>query len=202
MEADKTKKSPQSQEETEEKLEETISPEITSKLEEEVNETSDNEEASPNIQALETSIKEKDAKISELEDKILRISAELANIQKRNARERQEAAKYRSQALAQALLPAIDNLERALALSVESEEAKKVLEGVTMVKQAIDQALKAEDITIIDPVDQPFDPNFHHAVQAVPVEEGKEADTVATVLQKGYVLKERVIRPAMVIVRQ
>lgn len=202
METDQTNSSPQSPEETEEKNEAVAPSDSSCEESGATNESSEQQEASPNPQSLEASLKEKDEKISALEEQVLRISAELANIQKRHARERQDAAKYRSQALAQALLPAIDNLERALSLKVESEEAKKVLEGVTMVKQAIDHALSEEDIQVLDPLDEKFDPNFHHAVQVVPVEEGKEADTIANVLQKGYVLNERVIRPAMVIVRQ
>ncbi|WP_245578436.1 nucleotide exchange factor GrpE [Atopobacter phocae] len=141
-------------------------------------------------------------KIAALEDQVLRLSAEMANIQKRQARERQDLAKFRSQSLAQELLPALDNLERALLLKSTTEEAKNIQSGVTMVKESILAAFKHEGIEVIDPLNELFDPSFHQAVQVVPVEEGETPDTVAQVLQKGYMLKERVLRPAMVLVRQ
>ena len=140
--------------------------------------------------------------VERLNDKVYRLSAEISNIQKRNAKERQDAAKYRSQSLAQNLLNVIDNLERAIASPSESEEAQNLKKGVEMVYESFLYALKEEGIEEIDALDQPFDPTLHHAVQTVPVEEGQEADKVVQVFQKGYKLKDRVLRPAMVIVSQ
>ena len=140
--------------------------------------------------------------VEKLNDQVYRLSAEISNIQKRNAKERQDAAKYRSQSLAQNLLNVIDNLERAIASPSESEEAQNLKKGVEMVYEGFLYALKEEGIEEIDALDQPFDPTLHHAVQSVPVEEGQEADKVVQVFQKGYKLKDRVLRPAMVIVSQ
>ena len=140
--------------------------------------------------------------VERLNDQVYRLSAEISNIQKRNAKERQDAAKYRSQSLAQNLLNVIDNLERAIASPSESEEAQNLKKGVEMVYEGFLYALKEEGIEEIDALDQPFDPTLHHAVQTVPVEEGQEADKVVQVYQKGYKLKDRVLRPAMVIVSQ
>ena len=140
--------------------------------------------------------------VEKLNDQVYRLSAEISNIQKRNAKERQDAAKYRSQSLAQNLLNVIDNLERAIASPSESEEAQNLKKGVEMVYEGFLYALKEEGIEEIDALNQPFDPTLHHAVQTVPVEEGQEADHVVQVYQKGYKLKDRVLRPAMVIVSQ
>ena len=140
--------------------------------------------------------------VERLNDQVYRLSAEISNIQKRNAKERQDAAKYRSQSLAQNLLNVIDNLERAIASPSESEEAQNLKKGVEMVYEGFLYALKEEGIEEIDALNQPFDPTLHHAVQTVPVEEGQEADHVVQVYQKGYKLKDRVLRPAMVIVSQ
>ena len=140
--------------------------------------------------------------VEKLNDQVYRLSAEISNIQKRNAKERQDAAKYRSQSLAQNLLNVIDNLERAIASPSESEEAQNLKKGIEMVYESFLYALKEEGIEEIDALNQPFDPTLHHAVQTVPVEEGQEADQVVQVYQKGYKLKDRVLRPAMVIVAQ
>ena len=140
--------------------------------------------------------------VERLNDQVYRLSAEISNIQKRNAKERQDAAKYRSQSLAQNLLNVIDNLERAIASPSESEDAQNLKKGIEMVYESFLYALKEEGIEEIDALDQPFDPTLHHAVQTVPVEEGQEADKVVQVYQKGYKLKDRVLRPSMVIVSQ
>lgn len=140
------------------------------------------------------------AQIDQLEDQTLRLQAEMANIQRSNSRDRQEAAKYRSQPLARGLVEALDNMERALAIEAKSEEGQAIHKGVEMVYDQILKAFKEEQIEQIDPIDQAFDPNFHQAVTTQPAEEGQDVDQVVMVLQKGYVLNDRVIRPAMVIV--
>lgn len=142
------------------------------------------------------------AALEEMENKYLRVQAEMANIQKRNAKERQDAAKFRAQSLATELLPVIDNLERALAIEVTDEQGKSLKKGIEMVMETFNAALKNEGIEVINPLNEPFDPNFHQAIQTVPVEEGQASETVVQVFQKGYDLKGRVLRPAMVIVAQ
>lgn len=140
------------------------------------------------------------AQVEQLEDQTLRLQAEMANIQRSNQRDRQEAAKYRSQFLAKPLVEAMDNMERALAIEAKSEEGQAIHKGVEMVYEQILKAFKDEHIEQIDPINQAFDPNFHQAVTTQPVQEGQKADQVVKVLQKGYVLNDRVIRPAIVIV--
>lgn len=142
------------------------------------------------------------ATLSETEDRLLRLQAELANIQKRNAKERQDAAKFRSQSLAQELLPVMDSLERALAIEVEDEKSLNLKKGLEMVMNLFTDAFAKEGITSIDPIGEPFDPNFHQSIQVLPAADGQAPDTVVAVFQKGYALKDRVLRPAMVVVSQ
>lgn len=141
---------------------------------------------------------EKDA----LEERVLRLQAEIANMQRINTKERQDSAKYRSQKLATEMLDVIDNLDRALDTPTTSEDANALKKGVEMVVAQVKNAFERENITMIDPVGEKFDPNFHQAVSVMPGEEGQESDTVINVLQKGYLLHDRVLRPAMVIVSE
>lgn len=141
-------------------------------------------------------------KNAELEDQNLRLQAEMVNMRNRNQKDREQAAKYRSQDLAKELLPAIDNLERALDAEVDEAQGEALKKGVEMVLENLKQALKAHGIEAIEALGQEFDPNVHQAVQTVPVEEGGEANIVVQEFQKGYKLYDRVLRPAMVVVAQ
>jgi molecular chaperone GrpE len=141
-------------------------------------------------------------KNNELEDQFLRARAEIANITARNRNERELLQKYRSQDLGKKLLPAIDNLERAMAADVDKDQAANLKKGVEMVLESLRQALKEEGIEEIPAEGEPFDPNLHQAVQTVPATEDVPADTIVTVLQKGYKLHDRVLRASMVIVAQ
>lgn len=141
-------------------------------------------------------------KNNELEDQFLRARAEIANITSRNRNERETLQKYRSQDLGKKLLPAIDNLERAMAADVGEEQAANLKKGVEMVLESLRQALKDEGIEEIPAEGAAFDPNLHQAVQTVPATEDVPADTIVNVLQKGYKLHDRVLRASMVIVAQ
>lgn len=141
-------------------------------------------------------------KLDEMEDKFLRVSAELANIVQRNRNERELIQRYRSQDLGKKLLPVIDNLERAIAAEVTDEQSISLKKGVEMVLESLNVALKEEGIEEIPAKGEQFDPNIHQAVQIVPVSEDIEADTIVEVLQKGYKLQDRVLRASMVIVAQ
>ena len=105
--------------------------------------------------------------------------------------------KYRAEKLLTNLLPAIDNLERAMQIEVENEETKALLTGVEMVYRGIIDALQSEDAKQIEAVGKEFDPNLHQAVMQVE-EEDTDSNIVVEEFQKGYLLKDRVIRPSMV----
>lgn len=140
--------------------------------------------------------------LDEMEDKFLRVSAEMANIVQRNRNERELLQRYRSQDLGKNLLPVIDNLERALAAEVTEEESLRLKKGVEMVLESVQHALKEEGIEEIPAKGEVFDPNVHQAVQTIPATEDYPTDTVVEVLQKGYKLHDRVLRASMVIVAQ
>lgn len=142
------------------------------------------------------------AKVEELEDQYLRARAEIANITNRNRNEREQLQKYRSQDLAKKLFPAMDNLERAMATEVSNEQGASLKKGVEMVLESMRHALKEEGIEEIKAAGETFDPNLHQAVQTIPAGDDVAADTIVEVLQKGYKLHDRVLRPAMVIVAQ
>ncbi|GET07328.1 nucleotide exchange factor GrpE [Ligilactobacillus agilis] len=150
----------------------------------------------------EAKIKDLQAKLDEMEDKYLRSQAEMANMTNRFKKEQASLLKYAGQSMATAILPAMDNLSRALEIEVDDEASKQLKKGVEMVAQNIEAALKENEVTKIEALGKPFDPTLHQAVQTVPVEEGQTPETVVQVFQEGYMLKDRVLRPAMVVVAQ
>ncbi|CAM3264960.1 nucleotide exchange factor GrpE [Vagococcus fessus] len=140
--------------------------------------------------------------LSEMEDKYLRAQAEIANMRNRNIKDREAAAKYRSQDLGKELLPAIDNLERALQIEVTDEQGESLKKGIEMVMESMLHALKTAGIEEIPAKGEVFDPNLHQAVQTIPLEDGQKPDEIVQELQKGYILHDRVLRPSMVMVAQ
>lgn len=143
-------------------------------------------------------MKEKD----ELEDKYLRAEAEMANMQTRYKKEQEQLLKYQSQRLATAVLPVIDNLNRALEIEVDDEASKNLKQGVEMVAKDLSKAFTDNEITKIESLGKKFNPTLHQAVKSVPAEDGQEPETIVEVFQDGYMLKDRVLRPAMVVVAQ
>ncbi|MGY3777702.1 nucleotide exchange factor GrpE [Isobaculum melis] len=136
------------------------------------------------------------------EERYLRLQADVANIRKRTQQDREDAAKYRSQTLAMELLPVLDNLERALAIEVSDEAGESLKKGIEMTLESFLAALKKEGIEEIPSLGEVFDPNLHQAVQTQPATEDQAKDTVVSVFQKGYTIKDRVLRHAMVVVAQ
>lgn len=141
--------------------------------------------------------------LSEKDDALLRAQAEIQNIQTRNAREMANIRKYDGQKLAEAILPVVDNLERALAVDAEGDEkVAQIHKGVQITLKTLKSALTANGIQEVGQVGDDFDPQTMQGVQTVPAEGELKSDQVAAVLQKGYMLQDRVIRPAMVAVAQ
>lgn len=137
----------------------------------------------------------------ELYQKLLRIQAEYDNYRKRTQREKAADLKYKSQALVTELLPVVDNFERALQAQPKDESSKQFIEGIEMVYRQLEMALINEGVEVIPTVGEEFDPNIHQAVMQVE-DEQFDSNVVTEELQKGYKLKDRVIRPAMVKVNQ
>ena len=138
-------------------------------------------------------VKEEEA--TETTEEVVEEVSEPSELEEAQARA-EEFEKYRSQDLAKAILPSLDNLERALAVEGLTDDVKK---GLEMVQESLVHALKEEGIEEI-PADGDFDHNFHMAIQTMPADDEHPADTIAQVFQKGYKLHERVLRPAMVVV--
>lgn len=135
----------------------------------------------------------------EFEDKYLRAAAEISNMNNRFKKERATLLQYDGQKLATAVLPVLDNLERALASAKDDDDPLK--KGVEMVYSHLESALTENHVEAV-PAEGKFDPTMHQAVQTVPADDDHPKDTIVQVLQKGYKMKERVLRPAMVVVAQ
>ena len=153
--------------------------------------TEENDEVSQKDELL--SMKEQ---VEASENKYLKLYAEFENFKRRNRQEAELNSKYKDQKFAENLLPVIDNLERALAIEGTDESFIALNKGVEMVYKNLVETLEKHDIKAIDALDQPFDPNFHQAVMTEASD--KESDIVIEEFQKGYILKDRVIRPTMV----
>lgn len=141
-------------------------------------------------------------KYDDIEDKYLRAEAEMANMTQRFKKEQEMLLKYEGQDLARDILPVIDNLNRALEIEVDNDASQQLKKGIEMVARDMEKALKNNNVTKIDSLGKVFDPTLHQAVKTVPVEEGQEPETIVQVFQDGYMLKDRVLRPAMVVVAQ
>lgn len=173
-----------------ETIEEPLAEEQTAEepaLEEELSET----------EQLQKKIDELTAELAEEESKRLRVLADMENVKRRASLDYQTLQTYRAQSLMAGILPVLDNFERALSVEVKESESQSLLTGMEMVHRALVDALKAEGLEEIPALDEPFDPNFHQAVMTGQDEE-KESGTVLEELQKGYKLKDRVLRPSMV----
>jgi molecular chaperone GrpE len=128
-----------------------------------------------------------------------RTQADFENYQKRNQREREQERRYWHGALALDLLPVIDNLERAMTAAKQAGESGPLVQGVGLVQTQVLDLLKRHGITLIDALNKPFDPNLHQAVMQQPSPD-QPPNTVVQVLQQGFMIHDRVLRPASVVV--
>ena len=146
-------------------------------------------------------LKQRAAKADENWDRLVRQSADFENFKKRAARERQEAVKYAHEGLLQKLLPVLDNFEMALAAAqnAPAEGVKSLQDGVTMILQQLRQTLIEAGLEEINATGKPFDPNLHEAVSQQETTEVPEGHVVLQ-LRRGYKLRDRLLRPASVIV--
>lgn len=129
--------------------------------------------------------------------RLLRVQADFDNFRRRARAEKEDFAKYASLKLIEQLLPIVDNFDRALTSSKETKDFDALAKGLDMTYRGMDQLLTAEGLKPIEAVGQPFNPEFHQAVMQVESDEHEEGIVVEE-LQKGYILKDKVIRPAMV----
>jgi molecular chaperone GrpE len=179
-----------------------ISPELENQTQAEEEEIEQEEPFDPETadgEALLAKHRELEAELSEAQEQVLRTAADAENFKKRLQREKEEQTRYANESFMRELLTVIDNLERALEHSGTEASQGGLVEGLTLTLKGFLDTLARFGCTQVEAIGKPFDPNFHEAVSQ---EESAdhEPNTVLQELQKGYMLKERLLRPAMVLV--
>jgi molecular chaperone GrpE len=142
---------------------------------------------------------EKEKELEQCQEKILRLAADLENFKKRVEKEKSEHMKYALESFAKELLPFFDNLERAVASAKDSRDCNKLIEGIDLTLSGYLKTLERFGIKAFTSEGEKFDPNFHEAL-SVQEEDGVEENTVVKELLKGYLLHDKILRPALVIV--
>ncbi len=148
---------------------------------------------------LENKLKEKEKEIEELKDKYLRAYAEMENMKKRLEKEKKDAIEYANESLLKEILPFIDNIERAIEHANENAKIEDFIKGIEMTLENLLKSLEKFGVKQITAKNQPFDPNYHEAMGVVETEE-VEPNIVVEEMQKGYILKNRLLRPSLVTV--
>ncbi|MBQ4828317.1 nucleotide exchange factor GrpE [Alteromonas sp. CI.11.F.A3] len=157
-------------------------------------------DATQRIYELETALSEAQATIKEQQDSVLRARADMENARRRAEMEVEKARKFALERFAGELLPVVDNLERAIELTDgENEAVKPLLEGVEMTHKSFLSTIEKFGLSLIDPQGETFNPDLH---QAMSMQESADhaPNTVMAVMQKGYQINGRLLRPAMVMV--
>ncbi|KAA1175784.1 nucleotide exchange factor GrpE [Marinobacter salinexigens] len=143
------------------------------------------------------------AQVKEAQDQVLRSQAEMQNVRRRAEMDVEKAHKFALEKFVKELLPVADSLEKAVESTEASEETGELVasirEGVEMTLNLFTASLKKFNVEQLNPVGEPFDPQHHEAMSMVPAP-GAEPNSVVAVVQKGYLLNGRVVRPAMVVV--
>ena len=154
------------------------------------------------LQTLKKQFEELTQERDELRDRHLRLQAEFENFRRRGLKERQEAHNFGHQNLVKDLLPTVDNLERAIAHATEGSagaDLQALLQGIELVRQALLDVLGKHGVKRIEAIGRSFDPSLHEALAQV-VDDGVPVGTVVQVLEEGYQLRDRMLRPTRVIV--
>ena len=196
MSEDKKKQSPI--EEGADEAEEVKAEEAEEKAEGETAEEAEKEEASMEDEAKKAEEEAKKAEEAESE-RYMRLMAEFQNFKRRVAREKSDIHAYANEKIVGDLLPVLDNFERAL--DTEGGDLEAYAKGMQLIFEQLKKALENAGLEEIKAMDETFDPNVHNAVMTESLED-KEDGTVTNVLQKGYKLKDKVIRPSMVAVNK
>lgn len=136
---------------------------------------------------------------AELKDQCLRIAAEFENYKKRAGREYDEFKKYSNSSMVKALLPSVDNLERALFASSSTESSSAIIDGVKMVLSDMLKVFESFQVKPVEAEGKMFDPAFHQAIMQEEAD-GVPENQIIKVLQNGYIMHDRLLRPAMVVV--
>lgn len=186
---------------TTEEKNENLQEEVVEESVENAEETAEVVEEKTAEELLQEKIEKIEEEVKASEDKYLRLYAEFENFKRRKNQEIETNNIYKSQKVITEILPSLDNLERALQVDSDNEEVKALRKGVEMVYEEMLNVLKTEGVEVVETENVQFDPNIHHAVMQGE-ESDKESGVILDTFQKGYKLKDRVIRPAMVKVNQ
>ncbi|MCY9513502.1 nucleotide exchange factor GrpE [Paenibacillus apiarius] len=146
---------------------------------------------------LHTELQQAKEQAEEHYQRYLRTQADFDNFRRRTMKEKEDLAKYASAKVVTELLPVLDNFERALATGQEASETDSFVKGVDMIFRQIQQVMEQEGVQPMNAVGEPFNPEYHQAIMQVESDEYEEGIVVEEV-QKGYMLKDKVLRPAMV----
>lgn len=157
------------------------------------------EAAEESLEGLRQKLAEAELKAVENWDKFLRAQAELENLRRRMEREIHNAHKYAIEKFAKDLLAVADSLELGLKAAVETDDLDKIREGIELTLKQLLTVFERFNIRAIDPLGEKFNPEFHQAMATEEVK-GVEPECVVRVLQKGYALNDRLLRPALVVV--
>lgn len=161
------------------------------------------EQAAPqqemSIESLMTELDQARTRMADLQDQALRISAEMQNVRRRAERDVENAHKYALEKFSTDLLPVVDSLERGLQAAGGDESTLAVREGVELTLRILTDVLRKHGLETVESTGQPFNPSLHEAMSMIPSAE-HAPNTVMAVLQKGYTLNGRLVRPAMVMV--
>jgi len=158
---------------------------------------SENQKLINEIELLKKKLQEAEAKCDEYLDMLKRVAAEYDNFKKRTQKEKEQISKDVTCDVVASFIPVADNLERALEAAEKNGDSKAIKEGIEMVYKQFKDILKSLDVSEIDSLGKKFDPNLHNAVMHVQDEKFGESEIVE-VFQKGYILKDKVIRHSMV----
>ena len=186
---------------TTEEKNENLQEEVVEESVENAEETAEVVEEKTAEELLQEKIEKLEEEVKASEDKYLRLYAEFENFKRRKNQEIETNNIYKSQKVITEILPSLDNLERALQVDSDNEEVKALRKGVEMVYEGMLNVLKTEGVEVVETENVQFDPNIHHEVMQGE-ESDKESGVILDTFQKGYKLKDRVIRPAMVKVNQ
>jgi molecular chaperone GrpE len=157
-------------------------------------------EAADPLKEMETKIKSLEEEAKETYDRFLRVSAEFENYKKRSAREMSEFKKFANESLIKELLLVVDNMERAISSSKDEGNSNNgLIEGIDMTLKELLKIFEEFGVKQVESLGKPFDPNFHQAVMQEETDEHPH-NTVINELQKGYIINERLLRPATVVV--
>jgi molecular chaperone GrpE len=149
------------------------------------------------IEGLRKKLEEKEKKAQEDHDRLLRMAADLDNYKKRSAKEKEEWIRFANEDLLKAVLPFADNLERAVSHSEKTKDVQSLVDGVKLTIQQFLQALTKFGVSRFESVGKPFDPAVHEAMLVVETDKEKPHHVIQE-FQKGYLLNDRLLRPATV----